>query len=99
MTYIDVRQCRPVCIICAMWTVYRDTMLRYSLNFGSNMIILPRVVCATVCVPSPYSSIPREKRQSYVILIEFGWHGLKVSEVDNLEKRKFLEAIASHPYL
>ena len=75
----------------------RDTMLRYSLNFGSNVINLPRVVCPTVCVPSPYSSIPREKRQSYVILIEFGWNGLKVSEVDNLENRKFIEAITSHP--
>ena len=49
------------------------------------------VVCLTVCVPSPYSSIP-SRRQSYVILIEFEWNGLKVSEVDNLENRKFLEA-------
>ena len=38
------------------------------------------VVCPNVCVPSPYSSI----RQSYVILIESEWNGLKVSEVDNL---------------
>ena len=28
---------------------------------------------------------------SYVILIEFDWNGLKVSEVDSLENRKFLE--------
>ena len=63
-----------------------DTMLRY----------LPRVACLTVCMPSPYSSISREKKNvSYVLLIEFGWNGLKVSEVDNLENRKFLEAIAS----
>ena len=48
------------------------------------------VVCLTVCVPSPYSSIP-SIRQSYVILIEFEWNGLKVSEVDSLENRKFLE--------
>ena len=48
------------------------------------------VVCLTVCVPSPYSSIP-SIRQSYVILIEFEWDGLKVSEVDSLENRKFLE--------
>ena len=39
------------------------------------------VVCLTVCVPSPYFSI----RQSYVILIEFEWNGLKVSEVDSLD--------------
>ena len=45
------------------------------------------VVCLTVCVPSPYSSI----RQSYVILIEFEWNGLKESEADSLENRKFLE--------
>ena len=31
------------------------------------------------------------KSQSYVILIEFEWNGLKVSEVDSLENRKFLE--------
>ena len=48
------------------------------------------VVCLTVCVPSPYSSIP-SIRQSYVILIEFEWNGLKVSEADSLENRKFLE--------
>ena len=45
----------------------------------------------SLCVPSPYSSI-QSIRQSYVILIEFEWNGLKVSEVDNLENRKFLEA-------
>ena len=33
---------------------------------------------------------PEKKRQSYAVLIEFEWNGLKVSEV------KFLEAIASH---
>ena len=54
------------------------------------------VVCLTVCVPSPYSSIP-SIRQSYVILLEFEWNGLKVSEVDSLENRKFLEE--SHPNL
>ena len=60
----------------------RATMLRCSLNFGSNVINLHRVVCLTVCVPSQYSSIytQRKKRQSYVILIEFEWNGLKVSE-------------------
>ena len=45
---------------------------------------------------------PEKKRQNYVVLNEFDWNGLKVSEVDNLKnannlkKRKFLEAIASH---
>ena len=42
----------------------RVTMLRYSLNmlnFRSNVINLPCVVRLTVRVPSPYSSIPREK--------------------------------------
>ena len=68
-------------------------MLRYSLNFESNVINLPRVVCPTVSVPSPYSSIPREK--SYVVLIEFGWNGLKVSQCNTFQNRKFLEAIAS----
>ena len=72
----------------------RVTMLSYSLNmfsFGSNVINLPCNVCLTACVPSPYSSIPREKSQSYVVLIEFEWNGLKVSEVNNLNNRKFLE--------
>ena len=41
-------------------------------------------------MPSPYFSIP-SIRQSYVILIEFEWNGLKVSEVDSLENRKFPE--------
>ena len=40
-----------------------------------------------------------KKRQSYVVLIAFEWNGLKVSEVNNLRNRKFLEAIASHPNL
>ena len=69
-------------------------MLSYSLNmfnFGSNVINLPCDVCLTARVPSPYSSIPGEKSQSYVVLIEFGWNGLKVSEVNNLKNRKFLE--------
>ena len=56
------------------------------INFGSNAINLPRVACLTVRVPSPYSSIPRKKRQSYVILVEFEGSGLKVSEVINFEK-------------
>ena len=43
-------------------------------------------------MPSPYSSIPSiGLRQSYVILNEFEWTGLKVSEVDSLENRKYLE--------
>ena len=41
-------------------------------------------------MPSSYYSIP-SICQSYVILIEFEWNGLKVSEVDSLENRKFLE--------
>ena len=65
----------------------RDTMIRYSLNFGSNVINLPCVLCRTVCVPRHTPAYPEKKRQSYVILIEFGLNGLKVSEV---------EAIASH---
>ena len=56
------------------------------------MINYPCVVCLTVCVQSPYFSIPREIGQSHVILIEFEWDGLKVSQVDNLENVKFLEA-------
>ena len=61
-------------------------MLRCSLNFGSNVINLSRVVCLTVCVPLPYSRIYQEKKRlSYVILIEFEWNGLKVSEVNNLK--------------
>ena len=64
----------------------RATKLRCSLNFGSNVINLPCVVCLTICVLSPYSSIyPEKKCQSYVILIEFKWNGLKVSEVNNLK--------------
>ena len=39
---------------------------------------------------------PEKKRQSDVVLNEFEWNGLKVSEVNNLKNRKFLEAIASH---
>ena len=39
---------------------------------------------------------PEKKRQSDVLLNEFEWNGLKVSEVNNLKNRKFLEAIASH---
>ena len=79
----------------------RDTMLRYSLKFGSNVINLPRVYLCLVCRRhTPAYPLPEKKRQSYVtliaFLIEFGWNGLKVSEVDNLENRKFLEAIASH---
>ena len=35
-----------------------------------------------------------KKRQSYVVLKEFEWNGLK--EVKHLKNRKFLEAIASH---
>ena len=65
------------------------------LNFESNVINLPCVVCPTVRVPSPYSSIPREKT-GYVVFNEFEWNGLKVSEGNNLKNRKFLEAIASH---
>ena len=50
------------------------------------VINLPRVVFPTACVPSQYSSIyPEKKRLSYVILIEFEWNGLKVSEVNNLK--------------
>ena len=62
------------------------------------MINLPCVVCLTVRVPSPYSSIPREKTSELcrLVLIEFEWIGLNVSEVKNLKNRKFLEAIASH---
>ena len=61
-------------------------MLRCSLNFGSNVINIPRVVCLTVCVPLRTPTyIPREKSLSYVILIEFEWNGLKVSEVINLK--------------
>ena len=59
-------------------------MLRYSLNmlnFGSNVINLPCVVCLTV---------------GYAVLIEYEWNGLKVSDVDTLKNRNFLEAIASH---
>ena len=98
MTYIAMRQLLPrfhnLCHVDS-----RVTMLRYSisiLNFGSNVINLPSVVSLTVRVPSPYSSNPEKKRQSYAVLIEFEWNGLKVSEVDNLKNRKFLEAIASH---
>ena len=76
----------------------RDTMLRYSLIFLSNVINVPRVVCLSACRRHT-PAYPEKKRQSYVILIEFGWNGLKVSEIVNLENRKFLEAIASHPYL
>ena len=39
---------------------------------------------------------PEKKRLSYVILIEFGWNGLKVSEDNTFANRKFLEAIVSH---
>ena len=56
-------------------------MLRYSLNmlnFGSNVINLPRVVCLTVHVSLPYSN-------SYVVLIEFECYGVKVSKVINLK--------------
>ena len=60
MTYIVVRQLSPrVHNLCHVDSGV--TMLRYSLNFGSNVINLPRVVCLTVRVPSSYSSIPREK--------------------------------------
>ena len=53
------------------------------------MINLPCVVCLTFRVPSSYSSINREKKwQSYVVLNEFEWNGLKVSEVNNLKNRK-----------
>ena len=60
-------------------------MLGCLLNFASNVINLSRVVCLTVCVPSPYFSITQKKRQSYVTLLEFVWNGLKVSEVNNLK--------------
>ena len=77
--------------------------LRYIIAKGNTLfcaVNLPTcVVCLTVRVPSPYSSIPREKTQSYVVLIEFEWNGLTVSEVNNLKNRKFLEPIASHPNL
>ena len=60
MTYIAVRQLLPrLHNLCHVDS--RVAMLLYSLNmlhFGSN---LPCVVCLTVLVPSPYSSIPREK--------------------------------------
>ena len=56
------------------------------------MINLPRVVCMTVCVPSPYSSIPWEKTSELCNFMEFVWNGLKVSKVDNLKNRTFLEA-------
>ena len=60
MTYIALRQLLPrLHNLCHVDS--RVAMLRYSLNmlnFGSN---LPCVVCLTVRVPSPYSSIPREK--------------------------------------
>ena len=64
MTYIAVRQLLPrLHNLCHVDS--RVTMPRYSLNmlnFGSNVINLPCVVCLTIRVPSPYSSIPREKR-------------------------------------
>ena len=36
------------------------------------------------------SAYPEKKRQSYVVLIEFEWSGLKVSEDNNLKNKKFL---------
>ena len=39
------------------------------------------------------SAYPEKKRQSDVVLNEFEWNGLKVSEGNNLKNRKFLEAI------
>ena len=59
------------------------------------MINLPCVVCLTVCVPSPYSSIgPTLKKTPSELFnfIEFKWNGLKVSNINNLKNRKFLEA-------
>ena len=69
----------------AMWTVEPPCFVAH-LNFELNVINLPRVVCLTVFEPSPYSSIPREKHQSYVIPFEFEWNGLEVSKVDHLKK-------------
>ena len=68
---------------CAYWCHVdsRATMLRCSINFGSNMINLPRVVCLSVCLRHTPAYTQR-KRQSYVNLIEFEWNGLKVSKVN-----------------
>ena len=42
------------------------------------------------------SSIYPEQKRLSLVLLEFEWNGLKVSEGNNLKNRKFLEAIASH---
>ena len=60
MTYIAVRQLLPrLHNLCHVDS--RVTMFRYSLNMLNFESNLPCVVCLAVRVPSPYSSIPREK--------------------------------------
>ena len=75
----------------------RDTMLLCLIKFlikcdPFTSCCLPDCLCAVAIL----QHAQRKNVKSYVILMEIGWNGLKVSEVDNLENRKFLEAIASH---
>ena len=89
MTYIAVRQLLPrLHNLCHVDS--RVTMLRYSLR-GHAQVYNHKKILSVCCHHTP--AYPENKRQSYVVLNEFEWNGLKVI---NLKNRKFLEAIASH---